>query len=101
MNAIFGFVFFFWFITPLLYYTNVWDSQYLPMLSRHAYDNTGQPYNVTRVLTNSQMDMEKYRNYSPLFLPTAFVMSYALSFASVTGKYSPFIVRVQVPDHCF
>lgn len=85
-NVAFGFVFFFWFITPVLYYTNVWYSQYVPMLSRTAYDNTGSPYNVTRILTNGTLDMELYKNYSPLFLPTAFVMSYALSFASVTGK---------------
>ncbi|PSR82950.1 hypothetical protein PHLCEN_2v5920 [Hermanssonia centrifuga] len=88
-NVAFGFVFFFWFITPLLYYTNVWDAQYLPMLSRSAYNNTGQLYEVDRVLTNSTFDMKKYKEYSPLFLPMAFVMSYALSFASVTGNYSP------------
>ena len=85
-NVAFGFVFFFWFITPLLYYTNAWDAQYLPILSRTAYDNKGLPYNVSLILTDSSMDIEKYKNYSPLFLPAGFVISYALSFASVTGK---------------
>lgn len=86
-NVAFGFVFFFWFITPILYYTNVWDSQYMPVISRNAFDNTGHQYNVSLILTDTMMDMEKYRDYSPLFLPTGFVISYALSFASVTGNY--------------
>ena len=85
-NVVFGFVFFFWFIVPLLYYTNVWDSQYMPMLSRSAYDNHGKVYNVSLVLTGSTFDFEKYQSYSPLFLPAGFVISYALSFASVTGN---------------
>ncbi|KIP02879.1 hypothetical protein PHLGIDRAFT_130482 [Phlebiopsis gigantea 11061_1 CR5-6] len=84
-NVVFGFVFFFWLIVPLLYYTNVWDSQYMPMLSRSAYDNRGGVFNVSRVLTGSTFDLEKYQNYSPLYLPAGFVISYALSFASVTA----------------
>jgi hypothetical protein len=85
-NVAFGFVFFFWLIVPLIYYTNVWDSQYMPVLSRETFDNTGQPYNVSRILTNGRFDATKYASYSPLFLPAAFVISYALSFASVTGN---------------
>ncbi|EKM60690.1 uncharacterized protein PHACADRAFT_203846 [Phanerochaete carnosa HHB-10118-sp] len=84
-NVAFGFVFFFWLIVPLLYYTNVWDSQFMPVLSRRTFDNTGAPYNVTRVLEGTSFDIDKYRAYSPLFLPVAFVVSYALSFASVTA----------------
>ena len=89
-NVAFGFVFFFWFITPILYYTNVWDSTYLPMLSRHAYDNRGNEYNISLILRNSTVDKAAYEAYSPLYLPAGFVMSYALSFASVTGEFPRF-----------
>lgn len=83
-NILAGFVFFFWFITPILYFTNTWYAQYLPILSSHAFDNTGEYYNVTRILTpGNTLDHVKYEAYSPLFLPTVFAMSYGLSFASV------------------
>lgn len=86
-NVAFGFIFFFWFITPILYYTNTWFSQYLPIMSRGAFDNTGHPYNVTRILNPEDftLNVEKYKAYSPLFLSTSFAVSYGLSFASITA----------------
>lgn len=86
-NVAFGFIFFFWFITPVLYYTNTWYAQYLPIMSRGAFDNTGHTYDVSRILdpVNYTLDMEKYKAYSPLFLSTSFAVSYGLSFASITA----------------
>ena len=49
-----------------------------------TYDNTQQPYNVSRILSdNFTFDLEKYRNYSPLFLPPAYALNIALSFAAL------------------
>lgn len=80
-------VFFFWFLTPILYYTNTWYSKYLPISSDTSYDNTGALYDVTRIITpEGTFDEEKYKAYSPLFLSTTFALAYGLSFASVTGK---------------
>ncbi|THH31568.1 hypothetical protein EUX98_g2630 [Antrodiella citrinella] len=85
-NVAVGFVLFYWILTPILYYTNVWFSQFMPILSRSAFDNTGQPYNVSRVLTEDYtFDREAYNSYSPVFLSTTFAVSYALSFASITA----------------
>jgi len=85
-NVAAGFVFFFWFLTPVLYYTNTWSSQYMPISSRGSYDNTGAPYNVSQILNaDSTINLEKYHNYSPLFLSTTFAVSYGLSFASITA----------------
>ncbi|KAI0667564.1 small oligopeptide transporter [Trametes maxima] len=85
-NVAAGFVFFFWIITPILYYTNTWYSKYMPMSSRTSFDNTGASYDVSRVLTaDSTLDVEKYKAYSPLFLSTTFALSYGLSFASITA----------------
>ncbi|THH02009.1 hypothetical protein EW026_g784 [Hermanssonia centrifuga] len=79
-------VFFYWIITPILYYTNTWYSKFMPISSDSSYDNTGAPYDVTRILTpEGTFDIEKYRAYSPLFLSTTFALSYGLSFASVTA----------------
>ncbi|THH07611.1 hypothetical protein EW146_g9262 [Bondarzewia mesenterica] len=77
-------VFFFWFLTPILYYKNVWNSQYMPIVSRGSFDNTGAAYNVSRILTaDATIDVAAYKAYSPLFISTAFAVSYGLSFASI------------------
>ncbi|CAL1696779.1 unnamed protein product [Somion occarium] len=85
-NVAIGFVLFFWILTPALHYTNVWYSQYIPLMSREAFDNTGAHYDVMRILTSDfKFDMDKYKAYSPLFLSTTFAVSYGLSFASITA----------------
>ncbi|KII91025.1 hypothetical protein PLICRDRAFT_28874 [Plicaturopsis crispa FD-325 SS-3] len=85
-NVFGGFVFFFWFLTPILYFTNVWNSKYMPISSRGSYDNTGAPYDVS-LITNadSSLNITAYEAYSPLFLSTTFAVSYGLSFASMTA----------------
>lgn len=51
-------------------YSNVLILSVLRMLSRLAYDNKGNEYNVSRVLTaEATLDLAAYEDYSPLFLP--------------------------------
>lgn len=85
-NVFAGFVVFFWILCPILYYTNVFFTGHLPILSNHSFDNTGAPYNVTAILNDDlTINMEKYHAYSPLFLSASFAISYGLSFASITA----------------
>ncbi|KAI6137244.1 OPT oligopeptide transporter protein-domain-containing protein [Pisolithus sp. B1] len=85
-NVLMGFVIFYWIVTPILYFTNTWDSLYMPIQSRQVYDNMAQPYNVTRVLTDDVVfDEVAYNAYSPLFMTTCFAVSYGLSFATITA----------------
>ncbi|KAI0063252.1 OPT oligopeptide transporter [Artomyces pyxidatus] len=85
-NVTAGFVIFFWIVTPIIYYTNVWYSTYTPMMSRLSYDNTGGQYNVSRILTpEATLDLEGYKAYSPLFLSVSFAISYGMNFASITA----------------
>lgn len=85
-NVIFGFVIFYWIVTPILYFTNTWYSLYMPISSRTSFDNRQNTYNVTRILTSERtFNATAYKEYSPIFIPTAFVMSYGLSFASITA----------------
>lgn len=58
----------------------------MPISSRTSYDNTGQEYQLHRILrSNGTFDEDAYHAYSPLFLSTTFVMSYGLSFAAITA----------------
>ncbi|TFK24480.1 OPT oligopeptide transporter [Coprinopsis marcescibilis] len=85
-NIAVGFVFFFWILAPILYFTNAWDSQYMPISGRGSYDNRQQTYNVTKILNaDTTFNQQGYENYSPLFIPTTFAISYGLSFASITA----------------
>ncbi|KJA17684.1 hypothetical protein HYPSUDRAFT_170303 [Hypholoma sublateritium FD-334 SS-4] len=98
-NVMIGFFVFYWFLTPVLYYSNVWYSQYMPISSLVAYDNKGMMYNVTQVLdaTRTTLNVTAYQAYSPLYLPTAFAMSYGLSFLSITATISHAIIHFWKP----
>lgn len=59
---------------------------FLSISSRISFDNTGAPYDVTRIINpNLRVNTESYRFYSPLFLSTTFAVAYGLSFASITA----------------
>jgi hypothetical protein len=65
---------------------NVWYSAYLPLLSFQSFDNTGKPYNLSKVINaNSTLNIEAYRAYSPLFLSATFLIAYGLLFAAITA----------------
>ena len=58
----------------------------MPILSSAVFDNSGKVYNVSRILTSDfKFDSEAYRNYSRVFLPITYALSYALQFASLTA----------------
>jgi OPT family oligopeptide transporter len=85
-NILVGFVFFFWILTPILHYSNVWSAKYMPISSRGSFDNTGSSYNVTRIINaDATFNQQEYEAYSPLFISTTFAISYGLSFASITA----------------
>jgi OPT family oligopeptide transporter len=85
-NVFVGFVFWIWFITPILHFTNVWYGQYMPISTSVSYDNTGRKYNFTKILNSQfEFDLPTYESYSPLFLGTTFALSYGLSFASLAS----------------
>lgn len=71
-NVFFGFVIFFWIITPALYYTNTWFTAYLPFCTAEVYDRFGSVYNATNVITGQSFDEAKYQAYSPPYLPATF-----------------------------
>ncbi|KAF8267598.1 OPT oligopeptide transporter [Lactarius quietus] len=79
-------VFFAWFLVPILYYTNTWYSAFLPMVSSQAFDNTGGPYNVSRILKDdATFNIDAYKAYSPVFISVTFAISYGLTFSTVTS----------------
>ncbi|KAK1147785.1 hypothetical protein N8T08_000298 [Aspergillus melleus] len=87
-NVMGSFALFFWLICPLLYYTNTWYSAYLPLLNPNTFDNRGRPYMVGRVLNpDGSVNPEAYKNYSPMFLPAGYAVTYGVAFANLTGIF--------------
>ena len=68
---------------------NVFHSQYFPISIALPYDNTGAQYNLSAIVTNGQFDQAKYEQYSPLFLP----ITYAVSYGTIFASYSSILVH--------
>lgn len=52
------------------------------MLANNLYDRFGQVYNVSRVLDSGQVfDQAAYDNYSHLYMPASYAMTYLMAFA--------------------
>jgi hypothetical protein len=57
------------------------------MVSSQIFDNTGSPYNVSRVINDDvTFNLDAYKAYSPLFIPITFALTYGLSFAAITSS---------------
>ncbi|KAH7400729.1 OPT oligopeptide transporter protein-domain-containing protein [Phaeosphaeria sp. MPI-PUGE-AT-0046c] len=89
MNIVGGLVLVMWLAAPIMYYANVMYSAYMPILSAAVWDNRGKPYDVSKILTADFMfDEAAYNDYSRVYLPITYVLSYALQFAALTALLS-------------
>ncbi|KAF5497485.1 Glutathione transporter 1 [Colletotrichum siamense] len=86
MNVIGGLVIVMWLIAPIAYYANLFYSSYMPILSSSVFDNTGNVYDVSKILTSEFLfDREAYSRYSRVFLPITYVLSYGVQFAALAA----------------
>ncbi|KAH7881628.1 OPT oligopeptide transporter [Lentinula edodes] len=77
-------------------FKNVWYGLHMPILSRSAYDNTMQTYDVLRILNpDSTFNATKYDEYSPLYLSFG---SYLFRFTA-TLSHSFLFFRKQIWVH--
>lgn len=85
VHVFFGFVLFYWILVPIFYYTNVWNFAYFPISANEPYDRHGQQYNVSLIMTaDHRFNLTAYDEYSPLYLPATYAMTYLLAFALST-----------------
>lgn len=50
-----------------IYYTNMYNTAYLPINSSAAFANDATSYNVTKVVVNNKLNQTMYQDYSPPF----------------------------------
>ena len=86
VNVFSGLAIVMWVIAPILYYRNALFSAFMPIVSSSIFDNTGRIYDVQKILTpDFTFDEQKYRQYSPIYIPVTYMLSYAVQFASLTA----------------
>lgn len=86
VNVIGGLTVVMWIIAPIMYYANVLYTSYMPVISMAVFDNAGSVYNVTKILTpDFVFDREAYQNYSRVFLPITYMLSYGVQFAGLAA----------------
>jgi OPT family small oligopeptide transporter len=54
----------------------------MPISVGMSFDNTGAPYNLSAVVSNNTFDQAKYEQYSPMFLPVTYAVTYGTIFAT-------------------
>ncbi|KAF2452145.1 OPT family small oligopeptide transporter [Karstenula rhodostoma CBS 690.94] len=87
INTLIGLVVFVIITTLGISFTNSWYGDYLPINTSTTFDNTQAAYNVTNILgPNFTFDLEKYKEYSPMFLAPTLALNYGLSFAALTAS---------------
>ncbi|KAI0007044.1 small oligopeptide transporter [Xylariaceae sp. FL0662B] len=85
-NTVAGVIIFFVIVSMGIHFSGTWYADYFVVQSSSAFDNTGQVYNVSRILNDQLLfDEDKYHAYSPLFLSTQFALCYGLAFAAVAA----------------
>lgn len=68
------------FIIIGLHYSNHKWTGYLPINSNATFTNTGEIFNVSKVVKNGKLDNEMYQTYSPPFYSSANILVYSAFF---------------------
>ena len=64
MNIMVGFIILAWIIVPIAYYSNLWESKAMPIVSNRVFTVDGYFYNVSSVLDSRlRLNETAYKDY--------------------------------------
>ncbi|TVY16127.1 Oligopeptide transporter 2, partial [Lachnellula arida] len=69
------------FIILGIYYSNMYNTAYLPINSSSAYTNNGTSYKVQHIVVNNKLDETLYQQYSPPFYTAGYILTVGANFA--------------------
>ncbi|KAK8927024.1 Oligopeptide transporter [Metarhizium anisopliae BRIP 53293] len=69
------------FVILAIFYSNMYDTGYLPINSSSAFANDGKPYAVQKIVAGNSLDLDKYQAYSPPFYSAGYVLTVGANFA--------------------
>ncbi|KAH8648569.1 OPT oligopeptide transporter protein-domain-containing protein [Xylariales sp. PMI_506] len=64
-----------------IYYTNMYNTAYLPINSSSAFTNNGTTYDVQAVVVDNKLNETLYQQYSPPFYTAGYVLTVGANFA--------------------
>src|SRR5438270_586141 len=76
INILIGFVTLAWIIAPAAYYSNLWGSKAMPIVSNRVFTAEGYFYNVTAVLDSKlRLNETLYKHYGMLIYEMIMIFS--------------------------
>ncbi|KAF9774159.1 hypothetical protein IL306_007909 [Fusarium sp. DS 682] len=91
LNVLASLVFWIYIVSPAIYYSNTWFSAHLPLQSNSIFDNTGEVFNVSKVVNKKEgftFDHDLYAQYSDIYLPVTYALNtFGLSFATTSSLF--------------
>ncbi|PHH71693.1 hypothetical protein CDD83_5123 [Cordyceps sp. RAO-2017] len=73
-------------ISLAIWYSNSWNTGYLPINTNQVFDHFGQPYNISNVLDErGSFDERKYASYSAPYIGSMFTVLYGAYFSMYAG----------------
>jgi hypothetical protein len=84
--------------TAAIWFTNSFNTGYIPINSNKTWNNKGGRFNVTKILTNSKLDDAKYQAYSQPWMSAGYISSFTCYFAmyGATVSYIALYHRQQI-----
>lgn len=80
-------------VIAAIWYSNVWNTGYLPINSNGVFSNTGARYVVARVVDDHGLFNDtSYKAYSPAYLSAGNILIYGIFFAVYTSTLSHAII---------
>lgn len=64
-----------------IYYSNMYNTAYLPINSSDAFSNNGSSYDVQQIIVNNTLDEALYQQYSAPFYSAGYILTVGANFA--------------------
>jgi hypothetical protein len=64
-----------------IYYSNMYNTAYLPINSSAAFANDGTSFSVQKVVVDNKLDEALYQSYSPPFYSAGYILTVGANFA--------------------
>ncbi|CAG8611570.1 2560_t:CDS:2 [Paraglomus brasilianum] len=85
-----GSLIFLWIVMPIVYYSNLWNTQNYNIISTIEYDSTGAVYNLSRIINKAtdKVNSSLLNSYSEVYISSFFALTFACGFIAITSCFT-------------
>uniref|UniRef100_A0A2N9IS65 Oligopeptide transporter n=1 Tax=Fagus sylvatica TaxID=28930 RepID=A0A2N9IS65_FAGSY len=85
-NVAAGFIIILYVMTPINYWSNVYNAKTFPLYSNSLFTSNGSEYDITSIINSKfHLDRANYAQIGPVHLSTFFAFTYGAGFATLTA----------------